>query len=161
MPTQPTDSHVALWRTLIALAHADGIMAEEEIDFLRQGIAQIGFTEEQTAILESDIDTPQDPEAMFEGMTDIADQARFFALARKLVWADKDYAEAEQGALQKLSRRHIRNTDLKELVGKVEIELDDAWQKKFVGRSAPPERAVERKRSMIQSFTDSLKGLFD
>jgi uncharacterized membrane protein YebE (DUF533 family) len=126
MGTSVTDSEFYMWRTLVATAHADNKLTGEEIRFLAEVLEDVPFSKEQNAALVADIKNPKDVAEMFKRISDAKDQARFFRIARELVWADGDFGKAEQDILLKLKKAHIENVDVDALVGKTDLELDES-----------------------------------
>ena len=120
-----SNSEYYMWRTVVATAHADNKLTNEEIRFLAEKLEDISFTTEQNAQLVADIKKPQDVVEMFKGITDVQDQARFFNVARELVWIDGDYGEAEQTVMLKLKKAHVATVDIDALIGKTNLKLDD------------------------------------
>ncbi len=124
MSDKITQSRFFMWRTLFALAHADGIVTDEEIAFMAHILEDIDFTNAQTAILKDDIVNPKNVEEMFKSITSKEDRLKFFEFARDLVWVDGDYASDEQEVMIKLLEEHVKDTDIEELVGNVSLELE-------------------------------------
>ncbi|MBK6897233.1 MAG: TerB family tellurite resistance protein [Alphaproteobacteria bacterium] len=120
-----TDSQFFMWRTLFAIAHADNILADGEIEYMARVLEEISFTPQQTTTLKDDITNPKNIDEMFTGVSDVQDRLQFFDLARELVWADGDFGEAEQSAIIKLKRAHFLKTDVDDLIGKINLELED------------------------------------
>lgn len=120
-----TDSQFYIWRTLFAVAHADDIVTDEEVQFMAHVMEDVDFTEEQTTTLKDDVVNPKDPVTMFHNIAEQKDRALFFDLARDLVWVDGDFDEAEQTVMVKLHKIHIRDTNVDNLVGNVGLELEE------------------------------------
>ena len=78
-----SDSEFFKWRTVFAMAHADGIMAQEERKFMTEILLKYDFSEEQKKALLLDIQVPQDPFQMFDYMTTIKDRDDFYGLAEE------------------------------------------------------------------------------
>lgn len=136
-----------MWRALFAVAHADSIITDEEIRFMAEAMEDIPFTAEQKSILTEDIKNPQDIIAMFQGISDARDQAKFFQFARNLVWADGDFGKAEQDIMLKLLRAHVKQVDMEELIGNVDLEFDDGTHRPAVKRATQ-----RRAKEIITSF---------
>lgn len=114
-----------MWRTVFAVAHADGVISGGEVRMMVETIEDHDFSEEQKDVLTEDIKNPQDPAEMFAKISDARDQANFFKFAREMVWADGDFGEDEQKILTDLIGDHIKTVDFDSLVGNVDLELDD------------------------------------
>jgi uncharacterized membrane protein YebE (DUF533 family) len=146
MTNSVDQSEFYMWRTLFALAHADNIVTPEEVRYLAEGTEKAAFTDEQKAILASDMRNPQDIGEMFEKVTDQRTQARFFKHARALVHADGHYVKDEQRAMEALFRRHIKNVDIDQLIGNMDMELEEEVRPLREVRSRPQARQPFWKR---------------
>ncbi|MFN3701364.1 MAG: TerB family tellurite resistance protein [Alphaproteobacteria bacterium] len=152
--TNVTESQFYMWRTLFAIAHADDIVTSEEVRYLSEALADIPFSEEQKTVLQQDISTPQDIEEMFDKIVDAKDQAAFFNFARQLVWVDGDYGEAEQKIMLKLKQSHIKNVDVDNLIGKVELSLETETIPRYDPAQGSRKPAKGGVRDVIFSFRD-------
>ncbi|MGH1398871.1 MAG: DUF533 domain-containing protein [Alphaproteobacteria bacterium] len=141
-----TDSQFYMWRAIFAVAHADGIVTDEEVRFMAETLELLPFSESQRATLSHDAKETQNIEDMFKGITDAADQAEFFKIAHKLVHIDGDYGAAEQSIMLKLKNLHVREINLDDLVGRVDLQLEDDNQ-----GNQPQE---ETNKSPLKSFRD-------
>lgn len=150
MSNSVPESEFYMWRTLFAVAHADGVVTTEEVRFMAEALEDHPFNEEQKEILSDDIKEPKDPSEMFEKIGDAADQARFFKFARDLVWVDGDFGGDEQKVMVDLISKHIKTIDFDKLVNEVDLhmELDNS-------QDTPVRRAPEKKRSFFRRFLDS------
>lgn len=119
------ESEFFMWRAVFATAHADHKVTGEEIRFMAEVLEDNPFSTEQRDILIRDITTPQDIAAMFGKITERADQARFFRLARELVWVDGDFGKEEQELLLKLQKAQVAGTDISDMIGKTNLKLED------------------------------------
>lgn len=90
-----TDSRFHMWRAVIALAHADNRIDDQEREFADNYLVHVPFSDEQKVMLRRDLDKAQDVQAMFNKITDRADQAEFFEFARMIVWCDGNLDEQE------------------------------------------------------------------
>lgn len=120
-----TESQFYMWRTLFAVAHADDRVSSEEVRYMAEVLEDVPFTESQRTILNADIKNPQDPEAMFAGITDLHDQAVFFKHASSLVHVDGHFGAEEQQILVKLQKLHLKKVNVDSLVGRIDLEFED------------------------------------
>ncbi len=141
-------SQFYMWRTLFAVAHADNVVTDEEIEFMAHILNDIDFSDAQTAILKDDIVNPKNVEEMFKGVTDQGDRVKFFDFARDLVWVDGDFGEEEQGVMIKLYQAHIKGTNLDDMVGHIPLQFEEDAQ-------APTYEKPELRRKK-NAFTDTL-----
>lgn len=151
-----TESQFYMWRTLFALAHADGIVTGEEVRFMAEALEDLPFSDEQRGVLNDDIRYAQRPEDMFSGITDVRDQAAFFKYARRLVHIDGDYGTAEQAVMLRLKEMHIKSADVDDLIGKVRMELEEENGPEFVDGAVGADAADRRGlRQVVYSFRDA------
>jgi hypothetical protein len=135
--TSITESQFYMWRTLFAISHADQSVSAEEVRFMAEAMEDMPFSPEQKAILSEDINHPKKIGDMFKGITDELDQARFFQFARDMVWADGSFGLDEQKIMLELSKVHVRNVEIQNLVGKIDLQFeseDDTPTVKTPGR---------------------------
>lgn len=125
------ESQFNMWRTLFAMTHADDVVTDEEVRFMMEALEDLPFSKEQRDVLEDDIYNPKDIVEMFRKIDNPTRQAEFFKFARTLVWIDGDYGEEEQEIMLKLKQEHIQNVNIDNLIGKVDIELEDANAENF------------------------------
>ena len=148
-PDCVTDSQFHMWRTLFAVVHADNVVTDEEVRFMAEALEDIPFSSGQRMILNEDVKHPQDIEAMFEGITDIHDQAAFFKFARILVHIDGEFGHEEQEIMLKLKELHVRYVNIDELVGHVDLELEEDFAVKGEDHTAQFEAAVHSFRDQF------------
>lgn len=120
-----SESEFNMWRAVFAVVHADSTITNAEIRFMAEALERPGLSPAQKHVLEEDIRTPKDCVEMFRSIDEPEHRAEFFRLARKFVWADGDYAAAEQAMMQKLFGEQARTVDFERLIGRTGLELED------------------------------------
>jgi len=110
-----SESRFYMWRAIFAMAHADGVVTEEESDFLQEYLANVKFSEDQVNTLKEDLKHPQDPGEMFSKIDEQSDRAQFFYFARLLAWCDGDFDEQEKTILDTLRSSHIANINIEQI----------------------------------------------
>lgn len=152
------DSQFHMWRALFAVAHADDIVSAEEVHFMAAALEDVPFSEGQRAILNEDIKYPQDIETMFKAVEDQYDQAMFFKLAHELVHIDGDYGAEEQEIMLKLKALHVKTANVDDLVGRIQLELDDGSGAAGDIDMNVSERAPSKNyKGMVASWWNSVK----
>ena len=152
-----TDSQFYMWRALFALVHADDVVTAEEVRFMAEILEDIPFNDDQRAILNKDITEAQDITAMFASITDPKDQAEFFEFARELVWVDGDYGAEEQEIMLKLKEIHVKNINIDDLVGSIDLELEGAAPKarfKSLRKTTTGEVKAANLNGLLKSFKE-------
>ncbi len=120
-----SDSRFYMWRTLFAVAHADNVVTDEEIEFMAHILEDVNFTDKQTDILKDDIVNPKNVELMFQGVTELNDRIEFFDFARDLVWVDGDFGSQEQSVMIKLQQEHMKRINVEDMMGNISLQLED------------------------------------
>lgn len=115
-----------MWRAVVALIHADGVIHPKELDFLNHYFLEIGFNQDQVKILKSDIFEPQDPTEKYLEIDDIEDRGQFFMFARLLIWCDSDLDEQEEKIFNHLMKIHMSEIDKDALRKELVSSRDDA-----------------------------------
>ncbi len=124
-PPSVSQSRFYVWRTIVALVHADGVVTDEEIRYIAEAMEHVPFSDKQRALLKEDMSKPQKPMTMFAMISDKFDQSEFFKLAAQLVHIDGDYGSAEQDIMLRLKEAHIKQTNVDDLVHKVRFDFED------------------------------------
>lgn len=132
-------SRLYMWRAVVAMAHADGIVTPHEINFLLEQMKDISLSPGQLQTLSGDLSLPQDIHAMFAQITDAGDKRDFFKFARILSWSDGDYAAQEQHIIDVLeqdmhSGDNRRMLDESRNAVKEIVLSGDQWEKQVKGR---------------------------
>lgn len=130
-----SDSRMFMWRAVIAMVHADGVVTPHELAFVQDSIKDIGMSPEQLKIISHDLQTPQDSYEMFSQIQSPLDKKDYFALARAVSWCDGDLDKQEQLILKNLEKMHINEEEMKLLdqsrQAMHEVELyDNQWNLK-------------------------------
>lgn len=119
-----------MWRAVVAMAHADGIVTPHELEFLQTSLQGVALSNGQMELLKKDIKYPQDIHVMFSQITDATDRREFFKLARILSWSDGDFDAQEKKILKSLEEINGSEQDralLRESREELqEIEMDEA-----------------------------------
>ena len=101
------ESRFYMWRTVVAMAHADGVVTPQELSFINDYVRDINLSQEQLDIIGQDILNPQDISKMFSKITKAQDKTDFFALARALSWCDGDYDAQEKAIIESLEQADL------------------------------------------------------
>lgn len=99
-----TPSRFTMWRAVVAMVHADGIVTPHELSFINENIKGQGFTAEQLGVIAEDLQVPQDTYEMYNQIEYQEDKRDFFALARALSWSDGDFDNQEAAILRNLEK---------------------------------------------------------
>lgn len=126
------ESRFNMWRAVVAMVHADGVVTPHELTFVNNHIRDINLSEGQWGVLGADLQTPQDTYAMFAQISEQQDKRDFFALARALSWCDGDFDDQEKLIIKHLEKSHMDEEtknlleESREIVGEIEL-CDNQW----------------------------------
>ena len=121
-----------MWRAVVAMMHADGVVTPHELSFINSHIDDLPLSEDQNKILHDDIQTAQDPYEMFAHINNVNDKRDFFALARALSWCDGDFDKQERLIIETLEKSHMDEETMavlqetRDIIQEVEL-CEDQW----------------------------------
>lgn len=130
-----SESRFHMWRCVVGMAHADGIITPHELAFINDYVKDLSFSKEQLDIMGEDLLNPQDVDTLFSSITDPQDKKDFFALARALSWCDGDYDAQEKLIIERLEKSSAFEENQKvlresrEVLNEVEL-CQDQWKSK-------------------------------
>jgi len=128
-----TESRFYMWRTVVAMVHADGVVTPHELAFVNDYISDIELSPSQLEILRDDLGVEQDIYEMFVNIKNRQDKIDFFSLARALSWCDGDLDQQEKEIIDRLQKIDDNQDALsvleesRELVLEVDI-CEQQWQ---------------------------------
>jgi hypothetical protein len=120
-----TESEFYMWRSVFAIAHADDMISDMELEFMQDILDKYPFSDFQRDILKNDIREKQDIMSMFTLVSEQEHRSQFFYFARMLCWCDGDFDEQEQEIMTILKKSHIENLDFDAMLSTVTMELDE------------------------------------
>lgn len=137
-----------MWRCLVALAHADGKLQKEELDYFEKVFDNLpryyALTQAQRDAFANDLYTPQDIDALFSHINDPEARAVLIGFAEDLALIDGNLHPNEKDILQKLHLKNPRAYDTEELLGDIRRDIEKnrlLWEKE---RAAMRETARAR-----------------
>jgi hypothetical protein len=133
MPSGVSESRFYMWRAVVAMVHADGVVTPHELSFVNDHVNAIRLSGAQTKIIGEDLKTPQDAYDMFARIYENQDKRDFFALARALSWCDGDFASQEENIIKHLEAVHMDEktqnllNESREIMNEVEL-FQNQWK---------------------------------
>ena len=121
------ESRFYMWRAVVAMVHADGVVTPHEVSFINDYISDMDLSKGQLELIGQDLHTPQDAYEMFAYISEAQDRKDFFALARALSWCDGDYDAQEKAIINQLEENHLNDENRKlleesrEMINEVEL----------------------------------------
>jgi len=131
-----TPSRFAMWRAIVAMCHADGVVRDEERSFIRRFFGIVDFNDDQRAALERGLEEPEVLEDILPAIADAHDRAELLFFARMLFWSDGDF-DAQESRIFELLRQDILNR----------VDLDQSAQMVSRANREKELRALDTARS--------------
>lgn len=145
MPSPISDSRLALYEGLIALAWTDGVLARREEELLRSLIdGHTDFSDDQRRSLHQTVSVRLQLGEIWPRMTDARDRARFLDLADVVIKADGVIDEAEDDIYSVKLSRHLGTLD----IDTITRDLDDVR----LARSEADREQAEADRAYAKRF---------
>ena len=99
-------SQFYMWRCVVAMAHADGMVHEEEKKYLEKIFSNLEkrttISSEQSNILDADLTEPKDVADLLPHINDPAFRSQVVYFARLLAYKDGELCPSEEKLLKKL-----------------------------------------------------------
>lgn len=146
MGFEVSESRFNMWRTIFAMAHADGIVKAEETEFLNEYLGNVRFSDEQKEVLLEDLKNPKDIGELFSAISESSDRAQFFFFARMLAWCDGDFDEQEKVIIERLRNSQLANIDIDKISSSIRESASMITEDTVKGRD------------IISLFWDTVKG---
>ena len=130
MTQELNNSRFHMWRAVVAIAHADGVVTPHELFFINEYLKDITLSDEQREVIGQGLRNAQDIAHIFGQITEHQDQVDFFALARALSWSDGDFDAQEKKIIKRLEKQMLENYSVVEESRALceEVELcDNQW----------------------------------
>lgn len=99
-------------RCIVAMAHADGIVTEEEIAYAHALMNRMPLTDEQRGILENDLEEAQDIDDLLPYINDPNYRSQVVYFARLMAFKDGHLHPSEQELLDRLHANAIEGLDM-------------------------------------------------
>ena len=153
-----TESLFYMWRCVIAIAHADGTVQDQERSYLAGIIANLdrvyGLTGAQKKIFEEDLATARKISDLLPHVTKPEDRASIIYFGDVLSWADGVLEADEEAVLKKLHDDQMSKLDVEKL--RTEIETDLAKRREHRTKDMKALHAQEQAKHKVFAAIDRL-----
>jgi uncharacterized membrane protein YebE (DUF533 family) len=105
------ESYINLWRSVVGLTTVDGVVTEQEKEWLDKFLNNAQLDEEQRSILHDDIVNPKNPIQFIDKVTDAAHLSQLHHLAN-IVFKSDDFDYRESVYLEKIHKHIESKVDL-------------------------------------------------
>lgn len=146
------ESRFYMWRAVFAMAHVDGHVSPEEVEFASQYLENASFSEQQKQILRDDLVKPQDVGELLSRVTALPDQADFFQFSHMLAWKDGDYSWSEQNVMDRLNNNQMQKID----PGALKRKMQAARKAAVLRRAIEDEGFVDQARD-VSGFANVIR----
>ncbi len=99
-------------RCLVAMAHADGVICDEERAYLAVFMNRLPFTDEQRNIFENDMETSQDIETLLPHINDPKYRGQLPYFARIMAYKDGELHPNEEALLNRMHAHAMDGLDM-------------------------------------------------
>ncbi len=117
--TQNNSDTLHMWRCVVAMAHADGIMCDEECTYLEELFSTMknasNLSEEHYQTLMDDLDTAPDAAEMLSLIEEPELRGQAIYFARLLAYKDGEFHPNEEALLEKMNLSATQNIDVEAL----------------------------------------------
>lgn len=118
-----------MWRVIIAIAHADGLIHEQERAYLNRVIGNMdrvyGLTAEQKAAFQADLQTPQSIPGLMRYINDPAARGQLVYFGGLLARADGVVDPREDEILKKLHADQLASLDMEKIRSDARAAVSD------------------------------------
>lgn len=104
-----------MWRCVIAIAHADGKVQEEERKYLTNVFSRMGLTDQQRSTFETDLVSPQNISQLFAYINEPEWRGQLIYFAGLLAHADGVLDPTEEVLLKKLRTDQMASIDMDQI----------------------------------------------
>lgn len=148
-----SESKLALWRSAISIAHADGKITNSERALIHDFLQSHDFSPEQVAILDKDLAGGVRIEDVFSLITDHRDRAHLINFARVLVNVDGDFDDAERKIMEHITAAHAEAINLKKVLADSRVEARKIYNQYLAERKAGQIAEHDRSSIVTRPFT--------
>lgn len=125
-PKKPVGtSQFYMWRCIVAIAHADGVVKAEERRYLQRIFNNMALTEEQKAAFAADLDAPQDIASLLSHINEPEWRGQLIYFAGLLARADGVLDPSEEVLLKKLHADQMASLDMEQIRADVKMAVDN------------------------------------
>ena len=132
------DSQMAMWKTIVALVHVDGVLHPEEKDFLENRFEKLSVSPQQKKDLMDQLESPEETRVLFDQITEPAHRSQLIYFARLLFHSDKDFSAIEKKILDQLNSQVMSQVDMTETMRKMDRVVVEFQNQQQANRDRQP-----------------------
>lgn len=123
-----TTSLFYMWRALLAMAHADGEVGQEELDYFRKVFDNLpehyDMSQEQRDTLADEIEKAQSFDEMLRHINDTETRATLYTFAEQLAMADGVLHPSEEAILERLRLENPYVEERQKLLAEIRVNVE-------------------------------------
>lgn len=108
-----------MWRCVICIAHADGMIHDKELSYLRRIFGNMdrayGLTDEQKAIFEDDLENPKQIRDLIRYINDPYFRSQLIYFGGLMAHVDGELHPTEDALLKKLHAEQLASLDMEQI----------------------------------------------
>jgi len=108
-----------MWRCVICIAHADGMIHDKELEYLRRIFGNMdrayGLTDEQKALFEDDLENPKQIRDLIRYINDPYFRSQLIYFGGVIAHVDGDLHPSEDTLLKKLHADQLASLDMEQI----------------------------------------------
>jgi uncharacterized membrane protein YebE (DUF533 family) len=134
-----SDSAFYMWRCIVALAHADGQVQDEELEYIDKVFAGMekdsSLTAEQREILGEDLVTPQKIADLLKHVTTHGDRHQLIYFAALMAQSNGELDPGEEAIIRQISDGELSQAETGQLFKDVRKALDDKHMQEALAKA--------------------------
>jgi len=122
-----SDSMFNMWRCIIMVAHADGVIHEKESEFFEKIFASMAkvyaLTEAHHLTWQQDLETAQNIDALLPKVTDPEFKSMLLYFSQVVAWVDGNLSPDESALLKKLHNSLMPNAPTEKIMAEIRADI--------------------------------------
>jgi uncharacterized tellurite resistance protein B-like protein len=151
-----SESLYYMWRCIIVMAHADGVVHEKEQEFFDKVFANMArayaLTPAQQETFASDLKTAQNIDALLPHVTDPEFRSLLLYFSQVVAWIDGNLSPDESNLLRKLHDAFGKGPETNEVMQRIRADIADQMFK----RRADQQQSRQLERNPLFYALDAL-----
>jgi tellurite resistance protein len=129
-----SDSMFYMWRCIIVMAHADGVIHDKEQEFFDKVFANMGrvyaLTQEHLDTFAADLKKAQDIDTLLPYVKDVEFRSLLLYFSQVVAWIDGNLSQDESELLKKLHTAFGKAPETGEVMAKIRLDIADQMFKR-------------------------------
>lgn len=126
------DSSFAMWRGIVAFAHADHKLTSEEIAFFKTQLERVDLTSNQQEVIDNDLKNGVKLADVYASITELTHKTNLLNMGYVIFHRDSDFSHVEKDFYDELYNKHIKPINSSKLASDAKITAQkdiEKWAK--------------------------------